>query len=118
MSVAAERMSRANSGIERRASPREPVLLPALIVEADGQRRPCVIVDRSTGGLRISLSDDQPVPDSFSVVDLVTGVGREVEVAWRALPMVGVRTLQECDLRAPADAFGENLRKVWIAVLG
>ena len=33
-----ERWSRANGGIERRATPREPVLLPALLIEEDVER--------------------------------------------------------------------------------
>lgn len=113
-----ERWSRANAGLERRATPREPVLLPALIVLADGARRPCVIVDRSLGGLRISLPTDEPIPDAFCVVDLVTGMGREMEVAWRAAPEAGLRTVRTHDLDAPQDGIGESLRQIRIAVLG
>ena len=115
---ATERWSRANAGIERRATPREQVLLPALIVEADGRRRPCVIVDRSDGGLRISLPGDEPAPDAFCVLDLVTGMGREVEVAWRNLPELGLRIVRTYDLDRPQEGVGETLRQIRIAVLG
>ena len=113
-----ERWSRANGGVERRAAPREQVLLPALIVDPDGRRRPCVIVDRSEGGLRISLPTVETTRDWFYVLDLVTGVGREVEVAWRRGPDMGLRTLRTYDLDGAEDGVGETLRKIWISVLG
>jgi hypothetical protein len=113
-----ERWSRANGGVERRATPREQVLLPALIVEAGGRRRACVILDRSEGGLRISVPTDEAVPDAFCILDLVTGVGREVEVAWRRAPELGLRTLRAYDLDHPQEGVGEALRQIWIAVLG
>lgn len=116
--TSAERWSRANAGVERRATPREPVLLPALIIEADGRRRPCVIVDRSEGGLRISLPGDQATPETFCVLDLVTGMGREVEVAWRNLPELGLKIVRTYDLDRPQDGVGETLRQIRIAVLG
>lgn len=113
-----ERWSRANGGVERRATPREPVLLPALLVEEGGRRRPCVILDRSEGGLRINLPGDEQAPDSFCVLDLVTGMGREVEVAWRRPPELGVRTVRTYDLDQPQEGLGEVLRQIRIAVLG
>ena len=113
-----ERWSRANGGIERRATPREPVLLPALLVETDGRRRACVILDRSEGGLRLSLPGDEPAPDAFCVLDLVTGMGREVQVAWRRPPELGVRTVRTYDLDQPQAGLGEVLRQIRISVLG
>ncbi|CAN7327364.1 PilZ domain-containing protein [Phenylobacterium sp. LjRoot164] len=113
-----ERWSRASGGIERRATPREPVLLPALLVEADGRRRPCVILDRSEGGLRLNLPGDEPAPDAFCVLDLVTGMGREVHVAWRKPPELGVRTVRTYDLDQPQEGLGEVLRQIRISVLG
>ena len=104
-----ERWSRANGGIERRATPREPVLLPALLIEADGRRRPCVILDRSEGGLRLNLSGDEPAPDAFCVLDLVTGMGREVQVAWRKPPELGVRVNQHFVLAVGKDPSGRVL---------
>ena len=113
-----ERWSRANGGIERRATPREPVLLPALLIEAGGRKRPCVILDRSEGGLRINLPGDEAAPDSFCILDLVTGMGREVQVAWRRLPELGVRTVRTYDLDQPQAGLGEVLRQIRISVLG
>ncbi|WP_312166511.1 PilZ domain-containing protein [Phenylobacterium sp.] len=113
-----ERWSRANGGVERRATPRESVLLPALLVEEGGRRRPCVILDRSEGGLRLSLPGDEPAPDAFCVLDLVTGMGREVQVAWRRPPELGVRTVRAYDLDQPQEGLGETLRQIRIAVLG
>lgn len=118
-SPTAERWSRANADIERRATPREPVLLPALIVEAAGRRRPCVIVDRSLAGLRISLAAGmEEVPETFCVLDLVTGMGREVEVAWRRTPEMGLKVVRAYDLDQPQEGVGEVLRQIRIAVLG
>ena len=113
-----ERWSRANGGIERRATPREPVLLPALLIEEGGRKRPCVILDRSEGGLRLNLPGDEAAPDSFCVLDLVTGMGREVQVAWRRPPELGVRTVRTYDLDQPQAGLGEVLRQIRISVLG
>ena len=113
-----ERWSRANGGIERRATPREPVLLPALLVEEGGRKRPCVILDRSEGGLRLNLPGDEAAPDSFCVLDLVTGMGREVQIAWRKPPELGVRTVRTYDLDQPQDGLGEVLRQIRMSVLG
>lgn len=113
-----ERWSRANADMERRATPREPVLLPALLVEMGGRRRPCVIVDRSQGGMRLSVPDEKAVPETFFVLDLVTGMGREVEAAWRSSPEVGVKIVRSFDLGEPQEGVGETLRQIRISVLG
>lgn len=112
-----ERWSRANASIERRAAPREQVLLPALLVEGVGTRRPCVILDRSKGGLRIELPTPEPVADTFAVVDLVSGVGHEAEVVWRHASAVGLRTLRSYDLNAAQDGRGAELQQIWNAAL-
>jgi hypothetical protein len=112
-----ERWSRANASIDRRATPREQVLLPALLVEAGGTRRPCVVLDRSLGGLRIQLPTPEPVSDKFAVVDLVSGVGHEVEVVWRHPPGIGLRTLRTYDLNAALDGRGAELQQIWNAAL-
>jgi hypothetical protein len=113
-----ERWSRASGGVERRAAAREAVLLPAIIVLEDGRRIPCVIVDRSAGGLRVTLPTGDETPKTFCVVDLVTGVGREMALAWRQADNAGLRTLKTHALDNPKDEVGERLRQVWIAALG
>lgn len=112
-----ERWSRANASLERRAAPREQVLLPALLILPEGLRRPCIILDRSAGGLRLQLPGGEPAPDSFAVIDLVTGVGRDVEVVWRSPPTLGVRALRSYDLNAPRDGRGQELQRIWNTVL-
>jgi len=112
-----ERWSRANASIDRRATPREQVLLPALLVDAGGARRPCVILDRSKGGLRVQFPTPDPVADSFAVVDLVSGVGHEVEVVWRHALDVGLRSLRSFDLNDVDDDRGARLRQIWNAAL-
>jgi hypothetical protein len=112
-----ERWSRANASIDRRATPREQVLLPALLVDTEGGRRGCVILDRSEGGLRIQMPTPDPVADTFAVVDLVSGVGHEVEVVWRHAPTIGVRSLRTFDLNAVMDDRGARLQQIWNAAL-
>ena len=117
-SATTERWSRASGGLERRANPREQVLLPALIVEADGRRRPCVIIDRSLGGLRLNVPGEEAASLSFCVLDLVTGMARDVEVAWSRAPEIGVRIVRTYDLDQPQEGLGETLRQIRISVLG
>ena len=114
----AARWSRANGGLERRSTVREPVLSPALIVESDGRRRPCVIIDQSPAGLRLSVSESGPLAAAFCVVDLVAGMARDVELAWTAPPEAGVRIVRSHDLHHPQDARAEELQRIRIAVLG
>ncbi|KQW71378.1 hypothetical protein ASE17_00280 [Phenylobacterium sp. Root77] len=89
-----------------------------MLIEEGGRKRPCVILDRSEGGLRINLPGDEPAPETFCILDLVTGMGREVQVAWRRPPEVGVMTLRAYDLDQPQEGLGEALRKIRISVLG
>ena len=48
----------------------------------------------------------------------MTGMGREVEVAWRAGPQMGLRIVRAYDLDQPQEGVGEALRQIRIAVLG
>ena len=70
------------------------------------------------GGLRISLPTEEATPPVFCILDLVTGMGREVEVAWRAGPQMGLRIVRAYDLDQPQEGVGEALRQIRIAVLG
>ena len=45
-------------------------------------------------------------------------MGREVQVAWRRPPELGVRTVRTYDLDQPQEGLGEVLRQIRISVLG
>lgn len=77
-----------------------------------------MILDRSEGGLRLSVPGDDPLSPNFHVLDLVTGMGREVTVAWRRESEMGVSTLRTYDLKGAQSGAGEMLREIWVAVLG
>lgn len=102
---------------DRRGSPRERVDLPGLLVDPAGGVCQCMIVDRSQGGFRIRLLDDNPIPEVFGLIDLVAGVGFEGHVVWRQAHLAGARALVRHDLRAGQKGFAQRLQDAWTAAL-
>lgn len=106
-----------SSGPERRAHPRETLFATALLVLADGSTQLCTMVDRSLGGFRLKLKAGAALPDHFALIDLLSGLGYEGEVVWRADVLAGARRLATYDLRADQDGVGERLQTAWKTAL-
>ena len=96
---------------DRRATPREQVALPALVLCPEGRTIRCEMIDRSAGGFRINLPAAESLPDGFCLVDLLTGVGYRARLAWRNGELAGARCLDVFDLNAPQhDELGARLK--------
>ena len=104
-------------GFDRRGHPRESVHLNGLVVDANGQPLPCVILDYSQCGFRMRLSEERPLSPEFGMIDLVGGVGHQSQVVWRDGLLVGARSTNAYDLRAKQDGLGQALQDIWRAAL-
>ena len=104
-------------GFDRRGSPREPVFLTGLLVFGDDRIVSCVIIDRSESGFRIKLLENAILPERFSLIDLLSGVGHECQTAWRKAPFAGVRKQESHDLREVQDGAAANLQRIWRTAL-
>lgn len=111
-----ERRSISRAG-DRRASPREEVKLPALLVLSDDETFACTIVDRSRDGFRLNIGGDVAIPDRFLLVDILGGIGHEAQVAWRDGGFIGARSLNRHDLHEPQAGLGAVLKRAWARAL-
>jgi hypothetical protein len=104
-------------GFDRRGSAREPVFLTGLLVFGEDQIVSCVIVDRSESGLRIKLLEDVALPEHFSLIDLLSGVGHECQAVWCNAPFAGARKSKSHDLRAEQTGLAGELQRIWRTAL-
>ncbi|WP_309644534.1 PilZ domain-containing protein [Phenylobacterium sp.] len=112
-----ERRLISRAGGDRRASPREEVKLPALLVRNDDETFACTIVDRSRDGFRLMVADEVAVPDQFLLVDILGGIGHEAQIAWRDGGFIGARSLTRHDLHEPQAGLGAILKRAWTRAL-
>jgi hypothetical protein len=102
-------------GHERRAHPRQTLFTAGMLLFEDGGSDLCTIVDRSLGGFRLRLNDERELPDRFTLIDLVAGLGFEGQTVWRKPPEAGCRALMRYDLRRSPKGRGARLQEIWKA---
>ncbi len=76
---------------ERRATPRHRVTENGLIAIDEHTSIPCMLYDISEGGVRLTLPDTGPVPDTFVLVSPCLGEVRVCAVAWRTDETIGAQ---------------------------
>jgi hypothetical protein len=77
---------------QRRAARRRNISLSAIVVSAGKLVGPCVLLDVSETGARLTQLGQSDVPDRFVLMLTKDGtVRRDCEVAWRANNEIGVR---------------------------
>lgn len=102
---------------ERRAHPRFRTLLTGLIVDAGLNTVRCAIVNRSEGGFRLRLSDDNAPPANFLMIDVREGVAHEAQTVWSNLPLLGARSTKAHRLATAQDGLGRALQSIWRSAL-
>ena len=112
----AQRRSLSRAG-DRRASPRESVVLPALLVLENDLTASVTIVDRSLEGFRLDLGHELSFPDQFLLIDLLGSVGHEAQIAWRDGRFIGARSLVRHYLHELQEGLGARMKKVWARAL-
>jgi PilZ domain len=82
--------------MERRSHPRQPVDRPAKIYGVGDEPLPCRVRDISDGGAKLHVCCKVArLPNTFDIVDILSGTRRTVRVVWVGLSGVGVRFADE-----------------------
>lgn len=102
---------------ERRAEPRR-VVNAAGVVVASGLEVGCVILDLSTGGMRIRLSRNLPLPEQVVVVEIAAGLAHEARVVRRDGHEMGLKRAGQARLGGLTPARLTAAREAWIRAGG
>jgi hypothetical protein len=103
---------------DRRASPRRPVQLSALIVTNDFKGAiHCRVEDVSRGGAGLRVAECFVLPSAFWLIVVSEGQAYAAKTAWRRYPNVGVSLGEPIDLKEPTTAAGHGLSSLWRSVV-
>ena len=103
--------------IDRRLQPRISANARAVIV-APGIEMTCVILDTSTGGLRVRTDRQLALPAGVIVVDIIAGLALETEVAWRKGVEAGLKIRGQSHLRGLVPSRLLPAREAWVRAGG
>ena len=78
--------------LERRDVPRTLLNTVGRISLDEHRTLPCLLFDRSLGGVRVALPDAESVPDKFVLTVEGTGEVLVCRTAWRKTDEIGART--------------------------
>jgi hypothetical protein len=105
-------------GEDQRRTPRQRVLLSALVVHPDFNITfRCGIRDVSSEGARLKAPTGLLIPSDFLLVDIAAGKAYEAITAWRRYPYVGVAIRNPMDLADPPSRLARRLRTLWLGVI-
>ena len=76
--------------LDRRISSRSQTDIKA-VIKLDGFDLPCAIRDRSSGGARLVMKADHPLPTAFRLVELKSGREHAATLIWTDKRQAGVR---------------------------
>ncbi len=76
--------------IERRGAARQTINVPSKVVLQNGRSKPCVIVNESETGAKLSLSRTVILPSEFSLALPHRGRTRLARLVWRRDEEAGV----------------------------
>jgi len=88
------------------------------VVIADGFEMGCLIVDTSTGGLRLRLDRNLALPKRVVVVDIAAGTACEADVVWSKGSEAGFRCQTQSALRGLVPARLTAARDAWMRAGG
>lgn len=103
--------------IDRRLQSRSPVNARAVLV-APGIEMACVIIDTSTGGLKIRTDRQISLPPKVTVVDVAAGLAIEADVAWRKGVEAGLTLKGQSALRGLVSSRLLPAREAWMRAGG
>lgn len=75
--------------MERRATPRKPVLMSGIIHFAGGAIN-CLVHDMSIAGAALDVADSHDIPERFDLVFKADGAHIPCHVVWRQDERIGV----------------------------
>ncbi|WGM32727.1 hypothetical protein KKHFBJBL_02981 [Brevundimonas sp. NIBR11] len=103
--------------IDRRLQPRSTANTRAVLV-APGIEMACVILDTSSGGLRVRTDRQLALPPTVTVVDIAAGLAFEAEVAWRKGAEAGLKLKGQSALRGLVPSRLLPAREAWVRAGG
>lgn len=102
---------------DRRLQPRTASNARAVLV-APGIEMACVIVDTSSGGLKVRTDRQMALPATVTIVDIVAGLAFETEVAWRKGVEAGLKLRGQASLRGLVPSRLLPAREAWVRAGG
>lgn len=102
---------------DRRLQPRSPANARAVLV-APGIEMACVILDTSSGGLKVRTDRQLALPPKVIVVDIAAGLAIEADVAWRKGVEAGLKLKGQSPLRGLVPSRLLPAREAWIRAGG
>lgn len=104
------------SSSERRPASRRRVLLPGLIVYAQGAYTcDCKFRSLSASGARIVVSELLQFPDRFHVINVRDGVAYNARLVWNKGLEIGIKIESVLPLTGKDDFLLGRLKKLWLA---
>lgn len=101
-----------HSSPERRLHPRISANARAIVV-APGLEIAAVILDASSGGVRLRTNRQMALPPRVLVVDIAAGTALEADVAWRKGSEAGLKLIGMTALRGLVPARLVPAREAW-----
>ena len=103
--------------IDRRLQPRSASNARAVLV-APGIEMACVILDTSSGGLKVRTDRQLALPPKVTVVDIAAGLAFEADVAWRKGSEAGLKLKGQSALRGLVPSRLLPAREAWVRAGG
>ena len=103
--------------IDRRLQSRSPANARAVLV-APGVEMACLIVDTSSGGLKVRTDRQLSLPPRVTVVDIAAGLAFEADVAWRKGSEAGLKLKGQSPLRGLVPSRLLPAREAWVRAGG
>jgi|SRR5579859_6329656 len=101
---------------ERRPISRRRVLLPGLIVYANGaQTYDCTLRDLTPGGARIIMPHFVQLPRHFHLINIRDAVAYNTRLVWIRGHEMGVSFESVISLAGNAEFAAQRLKKLWLA---
>ncbi len=106
-----------SQSIDRRLQPRAPADARGVLI-APGIEMACIIVDTSSGGLRVRTDRQIALPARITVIDIAAGVAREADVAWRQGAEAGLTAGVQASIRGLVPSRLLPAREAWVRAGG
>jgi hypothetical protein len=99
----------------RRTSPRQRVMLTALIVDIEAETVVrCRVENVSESGARLRLPEPRFLPPSFWLIAVTAGLAYRASTVWRDGVVLGISVADELDLNRAMGQIDQRLRSYWM----
>jgi hypothetical protein len=104
---------------ERRGTRRPRSLLGGKLVFAnETQSADCTIRDLNDTGAKVRVAAELPIGGEIWLINITSGTAWRSELAWRRSKELGLRFLEQIDLKEPLTGSLGRLRRLWLDCAG